>query len=567
MLSPSLPLLIAYAQYARKKLEYKTLNLSASQEHFLLNLLKYQQNSRLGRKFDLKNIQTVDQFRERVPIQSYEYYEPYVEQIASGEKKVLSPDPAIYINLTSGTTGHQKQVPVTQRFQDSLQQSEFASLGFLVNALHRRGSKFGKLLITNTIQLQGVTSGGIDYGPVSAGRFRRARNLFEQAFSLPYSALEIKDTLSRHYVCLLFALRDRHLRGMVANFPMLILRTCNYLERFAEDLIWDIAVGSIAPWLELEPALRLKLTQRLSPMPQRAMELKALFKSEGRLTPRVAWPELSYIGTSRGGTSDFYFERFPDYFGDIPIFGGVYGTAEGTFSVYTDVNTDGGVLAIASGFFEFLPQDQWDVEHPKTLLPSEVRVGERYRILVTSYSGFYRYDIGDVVEVVAFYNLTPMIVFRYRRGGLLSSTTEKTTEFHATQVMQKLQKALNICLEGFCITLSDNQFPAAYLVNVEPVTGQAIDDPQDFLAQFEHWMATFNNQYGMVRQGQVPPPRLRILAPGSFATIRQRQVERGIPDSQLKFPHISEDRQFLEGIPVLQEIEFMPSASQLFCSA
>jgi len=25
--------------------------------------------------------------------------------------------------------------------------------------------------------------------------------------------------------------------GMIANFPMLLLRTCNYLERYAEELI------------------------------------------------------------------------------------------------------------------------------------------------------------------------------------------------------------------------------------------------------------------------------------------------------------------------------------------
>lgn len=52
---------------------------------------------------------------------------------------------------------------------------------------------------------------------------------------------------------------------------------------------------------------------------------------------------------------------------------------------------------------------------------------------------------------------------------------------------------------------------------------------------------------------QIPSPRLRILAPGSFAILRQRQVQKGIPDSQLKFPHLSEDRVFLAGLTVLQE--------------
>jgi len=38
---------------------------------------------------------------------------------------------------------------------------------------------------------------------------------------------------------------------------------------------------------------------------------------------------------------------------------------------------------------------------------------------MTNYSGFYRYDIGDVVEVLGFYEQAPLLVFRHRRGGLL----------------------------------------------------------------------------------------------------------------------------------------------------
>lgn len=64
-----------------------------------------------------------------------------------------------------------------------------------------------------------------------------------------------------------------------------------------------------------------------------------------------------------------------------------------------------------------------------------------------------------------------------------------------------------------------------------------------------------NTFYALNRQNQIPAPRLRILAPGSFAVLRQRQLQKGIPDSQVKFPHVSEDRNFLVGLTVLQEVE------------
>jgi len=555
MMSLSLALLPTFANHVKTQFIRKTQKINASQERFLMNLLRIHQKTELGKFLELEKIETVNQFRDRVPILPYASYEPYVNRIAAGEKNVLNPDPVVYVNLTSGSTGNKKQVPVTQLFQASLRRADIASIGFLLDALKQRGSKFGKSLITNSIQLQGLTQGGIEYGPVSVGSLRKGKFWFEHLFSLPYEALLIADTLTRHYVCLLFALADTNLRGMTANFPMLILRTCHYLEKYADELIYNLRTGTIPDWLAIEPELRSLLKWQLSAQPQRAAQLQAILQTEGKLTPRLVWPNLSYVCTARGGTSNFYFERFPEYFGDVPIFGGIYGTAEGTFGIYPDVNTDGSILALESGFFEFIPSDQWEVGQPQTLLPTEVTVGERYRILVTSYSGFYRYDIGDVVEVTGFYHQTPMISFCHRRGGLLSSTTEKTTEFHATQVMRALQREFNFQLEDFCITLSEDEFPSAYLVNVELAAGQTLSNPQSFLARFEHWMREVNSPYATVRQGQVPPPRLRILAAGSFAIVRQRQINRGMFDSQLKIPHISEDRSFLSGLVVVQEIE------------
>ncbi|HHP7243999.1 MAG TPA: GH3 auxin-responsive promoter family protein [Elainellaceae cyanobacterium] len=561
MMNPALSLLRLLAMRAKQRLIRRTDRMMATQEQFLRALIRHHQNTELGQTFHLDTIKTIDQFRDRIPIWSYSQYEPYMNRIAAGEPNVLNPERVMYINLTSGSTGNKKQVPVTRRFQSSLQRTELAGIGFTVESLKQRGQKLGKLMMANSATLQGVTNGGIEYGPVSAGRLRRGKVLFEQLFSIPYDTLQISDITARHYVCLLFALRNPQLAGMTANFPMLILQICNYLEQYAEELIHDLERGEIASQFKLDPDLRHRLKRRCSPAPARAAQLRALLKSEGQLTPKLAWPDLQLIATARGGTSDFYFEGFSDYFDDTPIFGGVYGTAEGNFGVCPDFNYDGHILAIESGFYEFIPADQWDAEQPKTLLPTEVKTGEYYRILVTSYSGLYRYDIGDVVEVLGFYNQAPLIVFRHRRGGLLSATTEKTTEFHVIQVIQALQREFNITLEDFCITLSSNEFPARYLVNIELAAGECLPDLQAFLSRFEYWMGEINNPYRTVRLGDVPPPSLRVLSPGSFKQVREQQIERGIPDSQLKIPHISEDRQLLTGLEVIYEIEFESALS------
>ncbi|WP_250124012.1 GH3 auxin-responsive promoter family protein [Chroococcidiopsis sp. CCMEE 29] len=549
-----LPLLTTIAERAKANFVKKTRQTTAVQERFLQSLLQAHKDTELGRKYGLNDIKTLDQFREQIPVLPYSSYEPYTERIAKGEKNILTPDPVVYLNTTSGSTGKQKLIPVTQRFQNSLGWANLTCIGFLNAALRARGRKFGKLLVTNTALITGRTSGGIEYGPGGTGVLRMGKFLYEQLFAHPYETLKASDSLTRHYLCFLFALRDSSMRGMGANFPMLILRMCNYLERYAEDLIQDLETGTIASWLKLEPEIRARLERQWSATPARAAQLREIWKTEGRLTPKLAWSQLSFVATARGGTSDFYFERFPHYFNDIPGFGAVFATAEGTISIYPELNNDGSILAIETGFFEFIPQDQWEAEHPKTLLATEVKAGELYRILMTNYSGFYRYDIGDVVEVLGFYEQAPLIVFRHRRGGILSSTTEKTTESHATQVMQALQQEFGLPLEDFCITLSENEFPAHYLVNIELSPGQILTNPQAFLVSFDRKLKEINVYYEAKRRDQVPPPRLRILAAGSFAIVRQRQLQKGIPDSQLKFPHISEDRSFLAGLIVEQEV-------------
>ena len=542
--------LTAAARYSSAQFKNKTRHCEAMQEQFLKKLLLEHKNTELGQKYNFQELGTVEAFQKRMPVLPYSSYEPYIDRIAKGEQNILTTMSVVYLTLTSGSTGKKKLIPTTRRSQDIVRQATLTSIGFLSEALQRKCLQFGKLLVTNSTQLWGTTDGGIPYGPSSSGVLRMDKQLYKQFFAHPYETLQVGDSLARHYLCLLFALREQSMRGAIANFPMLILRTCNYLELYAEDLIQDLAKGTIASWLKLEPEIRIALERQWSANPILADRLR----SEGRLTPKNVWSNLSFVATARGGTSDFYFERFGQYFGDTPQWGAVYSSAEGMFSVYHDLNNDGSILAIESSFFEFIPQDQWEIEQPKTLLATEVEVGKHYRILITNYSGFYRYDIGDVVEVIGFYNQTPLIVFRYRRGGFVSSTTEKTTEFHVTQVMQLLQQEFKLPLEDFCVTLSAEDFPARYLLNIELASGQTLSNPRSFLARFDGHLQEANTHYAISRQDTIPAPQLRILARGSFDILRQRQLKKGIPDSQLKFPHISEDRDFLLGLSLEQEI-------------
>ncbi|MEM7553617.1 MAG: GH3 auxin-responsive promoter family protein [Cyanobacteria bacterium P01_A01_bin.84] len=555
MVNLVLPIVTAAAEIAKKNFVGKTRQVSAVQEKFLRSLLQDYSGTEFGQRYHFDEIKTIERFRQRVPILSYDSYSSYVERIAQGEKNILTSDDVVYFNVSSGSTGKQKLIPVTKRSRKILNRANRVGIGFIAQKARKNGFSLGKMLLTTPVKIAGMTSGGIPYGTTSSGDLRLNELLYKQIFAQPYEALQATDSLTRNYLCLLFALRNPQMKIIAANFPVLALQLAQYLEDHAEELIKDLATGAIAPWLKLEPELRNNLQQQLSPAPEIATRLKEILRSEGRLTPKLAWQNLSCILTARGGTSNFYLERFSKYFGNTPIFGGIYASSEATFGICHHYNHDDVILAIESGFFEFIPSEYWEKEQPPTLLPQEVEVGKYYRILVSGYSGLYRYDVGDVVQVVGFYENTPLIVFRHRRGGFLSSISEKTNEFHVIHSMHSVQKEFNLPLENFCVTLS-TQVPSRYLVNIELLPDAPLKNPREFLAQFETKLQQANTSYGDKRQHNViPQPHLRILVPGSFALVREKLLKRGIPDTHLKFPHISDNRQFLNGLTIQQEIK------------
>jgi len=551
-----LSLIAEVALQARRDFMGKTHKTEAVQARFLQSLLQANQNTLLGEHHNFARLKTVEDFRQAVPVARYSDYESYMERAFQGEPNVLTPDPVIYFNFTSGTTGKQKMIPTTRRSRRAIARANQIAVGFATHAARRDRRPLGKMLFTNSAKSLGRTAQGVPYGPVSVSDLNLMGPIYQQVFPYPFEVLKVGDSHSRHYLCLLFALRDRNLGLLSATFPVYALNFCEHLERYAESFIEDLETGTIAPWLKIEPELRYALERQWKPDVRRAEELRHYLQAEGRLLPKHVWPHLAFIVTARGGTSNFYLERFPEYFGDTPVFGGTYASAEATYGVHRDFGTDGVILALETGFYEFIPESEWDADQPKTVLPHELNVGDRYRILVTALNGLYRYDIGDVVEVEGFYNTAPILLFRHRRGGVLSATTEKTTEHHVVQTMQSLQREFGITLENFCITLSEAEIPPHYLINIELTEGHSLGDRTHFLHRFDEVLSEHHASYAVKRPDMVPDPRLRILAPGSFATVRQRLIDRGVPESQLKFPHLSDDRHYLEGLTVLEEVRF-----------
>lgn len=88
-------------------------NVEDTQAFLLRTILHDNNKTRFGQEHRFSKIKSIKDFRDRVPISSYETLEPYVEAQKLGER-ALSFQPPIYYARTSGTTGRYKDIPLTR---------------------------------------------------------------------------------------------------------------------------------------------------------------------------------------------------------------------------------------------------------------------------------------------------------------------------------------------------------------------------------------------------------------------------------------------------------------------
>ena len=85
------------------------------QEQVLARLLKEANHTEWGRKYDYNSIGSYEEFKKRVPVQTYDDVKPYVERIRSGEQNLLWPSKIEWFAKSSGTTNDKsKFLPVSR---------------------------------------------------------------------------------------------------------------------------------------------------------------------------------------------------------------------------------------------------------------------------------------------------------------------------------------------------------------------------------------------------------------------------------------------------------------------
>lgn len=239
-------------------------------------------------------------------------------------------------------------------------------------------------------------------------------------------------------------------------------------------------------------------------------------------------------------------QRCLPYIGNVPIFSPIYISSEGLLGVNMRPATQrpGYVLVPGDTYVEFLPVDSQGLpsEGQQPLQATEVEVGGQYEVVVTNVSGLYRYRLGDVVEVVGFFNQIPLIDFLFRAGQMLNVHAEKLTERSFTSALQAAVAAWEgLELRDFTAAESvlgpERLDPPRYLVFIETEGGVPTERQRQMI---DEKLCEQNYVYKSFRvKNAIGPMQVMPVARDTFADYRNHVVGSSqVFVSQFKQPRV-----------------------------
>lgn len=387
--------------------------LRAVQQEILTGTLRRNADTEFGRRHAFAKIRSVADYRDAVPLSTWDDYAPAVARIAHGEARVLTAERVRLLEPSSGSTAATKLVPYTARLQGEFQRGISAWLADLYTTYPRLRS--GR-------SYWSITPAGAPHDP---GPDRVPVGFDEDA--------EYLGGIGRRLISAILAVPSRVARtdDMDAFFD----DTCRHLLA-ARDLTL------ISIW---HPSLLMILLDR---MRQRADDLVASLPGRRRAELQgplrdgdwgAVWPDLAVVScwadAAASGPARRLAERFPRV---VVQPKGLIAT-EGFVSLPLAA-AGGAVFSARSHLVEFRAVDPNlpEAATSEMLLAHELEPGRRYEVVLTTGGGLYRYRLGDLVEVTGHHGALPVLRFVGRLDRVSDLVGEKLNEAFVCEVLAGL---------------------------------------------------------------------------------------------------------------------------------
>ena len=508
----------------------------------LLGMVQKNADTEYGRRYGFSFIKTIKDYQQRVPVITYEDIKADMEKVVSGAKKVFTAEDPVMFAQTSGTTGDPKYVPVTPTCRGREHSDQMRTWTY--HALKSHPDLFaGKVVTLVSPAIEGHTPSGIPFGSTSGHIYKNMPSFVRRAYSIPYNTFEIADYGAKYYAVMRISL-EHDVRFLATANPSTVLKMCEKANEHSEEIIKDIHDGTISRSFTLEPQIRIILEKTMRPNPDRSRELQeARSRRSGVLKPVDYWPDLSLIGSWKGGTVGHYLEKFPEWFSpegtrEVPVRDWGYLSSEARCSVPLSDEGSEGALTIATNFFEFVEVEDLESKRDDSsswhfLSVGELEEGKEYYIFVTTTGGLYRYDINDVIKIVGRYNQTPQIVFLRKGRGMTNITGEKVSVNQIITAFQNASQETGAIPDHF--KAEADPMNSRYIFRVEFAARVDPENQKTFLKGLDNHLKAINIEYKTKRDSQrLKAPVLHVMKEGWYERGRKQQVESGMRAFQAK---------------------------------
>lgn len=495
------------------------------QERLLMEQLELLNKSPLGRKIMRgARPRTMEEFREHVPLTTYKDYCP---ELLEKREDGLPTKPVQWVH-TSGRSGEYpyKWVPLTQEYS-----RELSVVLYGVGMISCAQDWGDTSQIPDKIKLLY----SVAPRPYISGTFADLLRMQTPLEYLP--SLEQSEGLS---------FEERISKG----FQMALSEGLDYFFGLSLVLVKvGEKLGESSAHIDLRPYLkRPRAFWRLT---------RGTVKSKlaGRhILPKDIWSLKGIIGS--GIDSWVYKDKIKELWGKNPL--DLYSCTEGGVIATQTWDYDGMTFIPNLNFLEFVPEDEqikleMDRTYiPKTLLLNEVKAGENYELIITSFHGgaLVRYRLGDMVRITSLRNEKlginlPQMVFERRVDDIIDFNVVRLTE-----------KVIWQALEYSSINYIDwiaYKKPGQQILNlfIEPKDGSYIDK-ENLAKGIRNYVANLNHN-GLKTSSLEEDTmdmvgfniKVELLEKGTFSSFTAQRQAEGADLAHLKPPHISPSEEML----------------------
>ncbi|CAI9756917.1 unnamed protein product [Fraxinus pennsylvanica] len=536
------------------------------QKRVLAEILSRNAHVEYLKRHGLNGITDRDTFKKIMPVITYEDIQPEINRIANGDKShILCSQPISEFLTSSGTSGGERKLMPT--IDEELERrSLLYSLLMPVMSQFVPGLDKGKGMYFLFIKSESKTPGGLVARPVLTSYYKSSH--FKERpydpytnYTSPNETILCSDSYQSMYSQMLCGLcQNNEVLRVGAVFASGFIRAIRFLENHWSLLCNDIRTGTLNA-LITDPSVRQAVMKILKPDPELAnfIEQECSRQSWQGIITRL-WPNTKYVDVIVTGTMSQYIPTLDYYSNGIPLVCTMYASSECYFGVNLNPlckpSEVSYTLIPTMAYFEFLPVHKNNgttnsVPIPKSLNEKEqrelvdlvdVKLGQDYELVVTTYAGLYRYRVGDVLRVAGFKNSAPQFNFICRKNVVLSIDSDKTDEVELQNAVKKAVSHLipfDAHLIEYTSYADTTKIPGHYVLYWElSVNGSTPVPPsvyEDCCLTIEESLNSVYRQ-GRVSDKSIGALEIKIVESRTFDKLMDYAISLGASINQYKTP-------------------------------